>query len=1163
MPSTAWADWMPVPEKGYREMSDRRISGFRYTYGGKNHGPVQIYFLKRKFLFEDLLPWELRARHHMRVTLRGSKAALFQLDFITEDFSDLEAGEMRLTSGDFRPGDTVEFRIDEGEMLVQRQGSAEIVVPSPWLERFRDHSRVVVRTGDGAPVRASVYAEPRSVQDNAAFAGAGASMDTSPMADVKTIAIFNFEAGDSSSAVRAGDFQERLTTAIRTRFPDVGIIERQDLFHVDLEQKLFGGTLTGASVYFHGFAGRDGAVTIYAYRPAQDDRRIWNLGSPEEIERIVSQLNTGDIPTDDSLIRLNESTISILPFRSASKDETGRRIASLYEDLIEMNLATRGVAVERQRLGLLSRELLTGSDLAIDIARAGWLLGGWVSKADNDGVRLHLRLISSRTGEVVAQESFDVPVSIAGDLIEAPMERLLAGSAISPGISKGPVLGLSSHAEALEQYMFALNELNEDRRSEAIAALDAALAIDPKFGLARYRLFLLQAEDGRVDEADATFETLSRDFPGYPELDEALLVAADQLYSANPARDAERVAEMLGRFSEPRFRESRWMSVALVARALLLERFEKFSDAHTAFTKVNSLSRSWKWFYHHYQDEFQEYAAIRAKSLGERLGIKVSSSSPEEATLARVEAALLGNPSLFQAWYHVGRMRNRRLGQNTRAAEAFRKALAIRPDYAECWKELWLTGNDAGALEKALSLRPDYPLYLHDAARFREAVKNRMHPHDFYASLALYTDISNKLRSGYSRENRKTHGDDLKLLLELQPARNEYRRLAGDFFLSAGESDVAAIHFRFIAENDPFSADAENAVAQVQRIMASSGRLPEFIRWHRFLSEGRELMVDADRAALDGDVPNAAAKLRMVITEHDETLLAREALIQWIELSRGSDFARDELRGFVTSNSSLLRSNPYWREDPERLCILLGSLFGRDPLPCEPQPADGRSMRLAESLERAYASPGGESDLPLYHVSRAEAPPVIDGILESEWLEHRVTIAWQRTDPYPRSELKPTEFFLSYGDSMLYFAFRCREFPNRPIMGYQSDSGSPIYFEDGVVLQLDPYRTMHGYREIRFNPLGVLRTVMRGPFWPYNGFPWQPEIEYKTTLSEDGWVVEAQLSVAGDYPAIKPGTAWKINPARIWFDADLVMIAPTSLGTDIADPENFSMVIFD
>ena len=1120
---------------------------------------LSIHFMHGSFLFESLLPLALTTNRIVQVLHGATADDQLQIDIHSDFLPEQEENFLHLSSETMRKGDLIDFDLEEGRIIVRHLGSEVSSHPAPWLKKLRAHRRVVACASEGTDFSGEVLLKERDGRDHTAFRGVHESHDSFIPFFASSIAIFPFESAGGRHDEVAERFHRDIVARLRADFPSITLHERKELDAVDLEQQLFGGTITGAALYLHGYAQKDGSLLLYASATETDHRRIWLLKDTAQIGEILSGL----LQSPDTTVSVEPAgRIVLLPFQSASGSEASLRLARWCEDLAEVQLSSREIAVERNSLGFLASELRLDQDLTIDLERAGWLLGGWIFGDERDGARLHLRLIEAATGVVASELAITIHRSDAQIEIDSGLRALLAATTL--GASRGgPPLSATASREALEQYLFALNYLDDDRMDDAENALEASVLLDSSFGMARYRLFLLQVNAGRIADAEEMFDALSRDFPHYPELDESLLVAADHLYEISPAQNGDQVARMLERFNSSTLRESRWLSTALTARARILEEKGRLPEAYAAYTQVNSLPKSFKWFYLAQSDRLEQFAARKAAELENKLGIAARGGLSEEKVLAHVEQALSRQPDLFQAWYQLARIRYRRLGRGPEAAEGFRRALKLRPDYAEAWKELWLTGEDEDALERALSLKPYYPLYLHDDGRFDEAVAHRMNAHDFYASLALAARVQDRIGTSSPTRVSANIKEDLALLLQIQPYRSTYRMMAAGYFLSRGDSEEALKHLRFIVENEPRSREAEDAVEQVRSIYFARGEGDRFVRWTRFLHEGRELMAQAERYAfLDRD-SDAASALRQVLTMNPESLIAREALIQWVALGRASPTAAAELRSFWHDNGHTITSSPYWKEDPARLAVLCRT-FLDDRQYLELMTDAGEEMMLAGRLETAFKRNKISGELPIYSAQAIAETPVLDGrIDDGEWAAHRLPISWVRFEPYPGSTMKFTEFFLSYDDSMLYFAFRCREHPGRLAMAYQTETGSPIYFEDGVILQLDPARTMQGYYEIRFNPHGIIRTIRRGPAWEYAGLPWQPEIRWAARSNGDEWIVEAALTIPWDFPSLRKGNAWKFNPARVWHDADPVMIAPTRISPDVADLENFSMIVPD
>jgi serine/threonine protein kinase/tetratricopeptide (TPR) repeat protein len=139
-----------------------------------------------------------------------------------------------------------------------------------------------------------------------------------------------------------------------------------------------------------------------------------------------------------------------------------------------------------------SRELLdrTGSNQrqAADLARAGYYVTGDLLRVGN-GLRLNLRVEQTSSGRIQVAEKFDgenwqAIIGMADQASAAILAQLRAASDVLPSAGRA----LSSNPEALRLYEEGCDYLDRWQIPKAREALNRAIAIDPQFAMAYFRL---------------------------------------------------------------------------------------------------------------------------------------------------------------------------------------------------------------------------------------------------------------------------------------------------------------------------------------------------------------------------------------------------------------------------------------------------------------------------------------------------------------------------------------------------------------------------------------------------------------------------------------------------------------------------------------------------
>ncbi len=120
-----------------------------------------------------------------------------------------------------------------------------------------------------------------------------------------------------------------------------------------------------------------------------------------------------------------------------------------------------------------------------------------------------------------------------GSVVAAPTQ-----AQTNPVPRSGPATETPSPRAASEALTRARELLAQNRRDEALAALDKALEISPADAQLRFQRGVLLAQMGRTDDAIEVFTELTREFPELPEPYNNLAALRAQRGELDQARDA-------------------------------------------------------------------------------------------------------------------------------------------------------------------------------------------------------------------------------------------------------------------------------------------------------------------------------------------------------------------------------------------------------------------------------------------------------------------------------------------------------------------------------------------------------------------------------------------------------------------------------------------------
>ncbi len=148
---------------------------------------------------------------------------------------------------------------------------------------------------------------------------------------------------------------------------------------------------------------------------------------------------------------------------------------------------------------------------------------------------------------------------------------------------------------------------------------------------------------------------------------------------------------------------------------------------------------------------------------------------------------------------------------------------------------------------------------------------------------------------------------------------------------------------------------------------------------------------------------------------------------------------------------------------------------------------------------------------PDFHVSRASAPPTIDGDLTDEaWLGKPLEMgSWVTYNPL-RGETVPTrtEVRIVYDDRNIYFAFHCFDDEPDKIRTTVSRRDS-VFNDDWIALSLDSAGTGQTAYHLFVNPSGVQMDALNTS----SGERFEADMIWDTAgkVTDDGYVVELRL----------------------------------------------------
>jgi len=271
-----------------------------------------------------------------------------------------------------------------------------------------------------------------------------------------------------------------------------------------------------------------------------------------------------------------EPSIAVLPFQDLSADADAAYFAAAIQDEILTRLAKIGSLKVISRTSAVEAASKPGT-LAEIARRLGVanVLEGSVQRA-GDTVRVNVQLIRAATDDHLWAEAYDRPLddvlSVENDIAGSIVTVLAAK--ITPGESRALAAKPTTNGKAYDLYLHALvwyRNKQSEGVDDAVAALEQAVALDPKFALAWALLARVRANiafgDSDGVKSESTRQALDRAMALAPDLAEV------QLAHAHYKHYVER--DYAGAESELKALHARWpndievlQSLAFVARRL-------------------------------------------------------------------------------------------------------------------------------------------------------------------------------------------------------------------------------------------------------------------------------------------------------------------------------------------------------------------------------------------------------------------------------------------------------------------------------------------------------------------------------------------------------------------------------------------------------------------
>ncbi len=192
--------------------------------------------------------------------------------------------------------------------------------------------------------------------------------------------------------------------------------------------------------------------------------------------------------------------------------------------------------------------------------------------------------------------------------------------------------------------------------------------------------------------------------------------------------------------------------------------------------------------------------------------------------------------------------------------------------------------------------------------------------------------------------------------------------------------------------------------------------------------------------------------------------------------------------------------------------------------------------------EELDAAPAWGARRPLAVVSRAAAPPTLDGLGDDPcWLNTVACAGFVGLRSLPPAQAD-TSVRICYDDTHLYLLFECQE-PILSVAGQRrgefvanvTERDAEVHQDDSVIALLDPADTGAQVFDFTINALGTIADARApGPdLWGTRDLGWDSGAEAEGMIGEDAWIVEMSIPLADLGGAPSPGDTWQVGLGRI------------------------------
>lgn len=225
------------------------------------------------------------------------------------------------------------------------------------------------------------------------------------------------------------------------------------------------------------------------------------------------------------------------------------------------------------------------------------------------------------------------------------------------------------------------------------------------------------------------------------------------------------------------------------------------------------------------------------------------------------------------------------------------------------------------------------------------------------------------------------------------------------------------------------------------------------------------------------------------------------------------------------------------------VCVLLGSFAFAQP-PVETPATDPQATDAAAAAEGTNAEPPSEPaaehsapprrETPSVEMVRADAPPIIDGVLDdAAWQRAAVISDFKQVEPdegMPPTE--KTEIRLLYDDNALYIAFRCFDSEPDKIIAKQMQRDGDFASDDWIAFVIDPFADQRNGYLFQMGPAGGKRDALVEAFRRGERVEWDAIWEGKSRVDEQGWT--AEFAIPFKSISMNPrADTWGFNAQRV------------------------------